>query len=243
MQIVAAFEFEQSIVLSIGPSLKQLQKKLGGQILTINAPDGAPPPLPRIVLKLEDTILKIGLDRFDITTRPPSHVSQDMVKSCKFAGQRASSIISELTPCILYKWAGVITTFEYPEEPLISKSAIEAAKPIFDKLINIARGDRDLSLFQLQFGLKDNDHFKTYTISAFEGREIKLDSPVDKRFVEIDLKEHPIFECGIQIILDVNNKPCVVNKDPLEDINKILSKQIDLYGNFSSDLNLEGILG
>lgn len=243
MQIVSAFEIEQSIVLSIGPSLKQLQKRLGGQLLTINAPDGAPPPLPRIVLKLEDTILKIGLDRFDITTRPPSHVSQDMVKSCKFAGQRASAIISELTPYILYKWSGVITTFEYPEEPLISKSAIEAAKPIFDKLINIDRGDRDLSSFQLQFGLKDNDHFKNYTIGAFEGREIKLDSPLNKGFVEIDFKEHPVFECGIQIILDVNNKPCVANKDPLEDINTIFSKQIDLYSNFSSDLNLEGILG
>jgi len=38
--------------------------------------------------QLEDAILNVALDRFQITTRPPSHIAQDISNSSKFVMQR-----------------------------------------------------------------------------------------------------------------------------------------------------------
>ena len=99
-EIVVSFEIDPSIVLSCGSAIKNAQKKLGGRILSINAPDDAPPSMPRIILRLEDTIMNLGLDRIQITAIPPSHVADEIEKSSKFTLQRITPILSELLPSI-----------------------------------------------------------------------------------------------------------------------------------------------
>jgi hypothetical protein len=211
--------------------------------VSINSPDEAPPPLPRVVLKLEDTILNVALDRFHITTRPPSHIANDMDKAAHFASQRLKSIILDLQPAKLnYKWSGVIAMIEYAEYPLVCKSASEAAIPLFDRLINIDRKERDLSSFQLQFGIRDENYFVNYTISAFETRKIKLTPSAQKQYISIDIKEYPLAECGVRVILDINNKPEPASGDPEKDIQQILKKQSELFANMAKELYLEGIL-
>jgi len=225
-EIVVSFEIDPSIVLSCGSAIKNAQKKLGGRILSINAPDDAPPSMPRIILRLEDTIMNLGLDRIQITAIPPSHVADEIEKSSKFTLQR-------ITP---------ITEIEYHEDPLKSNSAKEAAIPIFDKLINIDRKDKGLSAFQLQYGIKDDQHFVTYTVSAFEGRKIELKAPLQTGLFLIDPSEYPLTECGIRILLDINNKPNKHNENTFQDIAKILLKMKLLATNIPEDLNLQGVL-
>lgn len=242
-EIVCAFEVDPSIVLTCGPYLKGLQQKLGGRLVSINSPDDAPPPLPRVVLRLEDTILNVALDRFHITTRPPSHIVHDMDKAAHFAYQRLISIILDMQPAKLnYKWSGVIAMFEYPEYPLVCRSGAEAAVPLFDRLINIDRKGRELSSFQLKFGMRDKNFFVTYTINAFETRKIKITPPAQKQYISIDVKEYPLSECGLRVILDINNKPEPASGDPEKDIRLILKKQSELFTNMAKDINLEGVL-
>ena len=240
IQIVSVFKIDNSIILSIGPSLKQLKNKLGGQIVPINNPDNSPPPLPRIVLQLKDTLLQIGLDRFDISLKPPLHISEDLSESFKFAKQRAGSIISEFISHVSYKWSGIITTFSFPEQPLVSKSGIETVRPIFDRIININRNNRELVSFQLQFGFKDDDFNINYNISGFEERNISISPPIHG-FLEVELNKFPVNNCGIQVILDINNK-LGDNINPLEDIDRLFDKQSNLFSSISTDLNLKGIL-
>jgi hypothetical protein len=209
----------------------------------INAPDNAPPSLPRVVLKLQDTILNVALDRLHITTQPPSHVAQDMDKAVQFAYQRSNPIISDMQPAKLnYKWSGVVAEVEYPEDPLISKSAPEAATPLFDRLIKIDRKDRELGSFQLQFGIRDDNYYVNYTVTAFEARQIKLSLPSPKQYISIDIKEYPLTECGLKVILDVNNKPGPESRDPGRDLKLIFDKQTKSFANIAKTLNLEGIL-
>jgi len=242
-EIVCSFEVDPSIVLTCGPYLKSLQQKLGGKLLMINSPDDAPPSLPRVVLKLQDTILNVALDRFHITTKPPSHVAQDMGKAVQFAYQRSSPIISDMQPAKLnYKWSGVVAEVEFPEEPLISKSAPEAATPLFDRLIKIDRKDRELGSFQLQFGIRDGNYYVNYTITAFEARQIKLPLSSHNQYISIDIKEYPLSECGLKVLIDVNNKPGPESQDLETDIKLLLNKQSELFANLAKTLNLEGIL-
>ena len=168
-EIVSTFEIDPSIVLTCGPYIKGLEQKLRGKIMTINAPEGAPPPLPRLVLQLEDTILNVALDRFQITTKPPSHIAHDIQKAAQFAYQRSISILLDMKPANLqYQWSGVVAEIDYPEFPLTCKSGSEAATPLFDKLINIDRKDNQLSSFQLKFGFRDENYFVSYILSGFK---------------------------------------------------------------------------
>ena len=67
-EIVVSFEIDPSIVLSCGSAIKNAQKKLGGRILSINAPDDAPPSMPRIILRNVDEITSTTMHH---SFRPP----------------------------------------------------------------------------------------------------------------------------------------------------------------------------
>jgi hypothetical protein len=139
--------------------------------------------MPRVLLKLKDTMLNFGLDRIQLTMIPPSHVSDNIEKTSKYTIQRIDPFLSELLPTIpKYFWSGVITEIEFHEKPIKSNSANEAAVPIFDKLINIDRKEKELSAFQLQYGIKDDQHFVTYTLNAFEDRQIEFKFPSKQGF-------------------------------------------------------------
>lgn len=199
--------------------------------------------MPRIMLRLKDTIFNLGLDRIQFTVVPPSQVTDDAEKSSKFTLQRISPLLTEILPSIpKYYWAGVITEVEYPENPLKSKSANEATIPIFDKLININRQNKDISAFQLQYGVNDDLNFITYTISGFEGRKVELKPPQETGFLLLDPTEYPLTECGLRVLLDVNNRPNKHNENPLGDIESILSRTNSLVANIEKDLNLEGVM-
>ena len=242
-EVVVSFKVEPTIVLTCGTSLKKIQEKLGGKILSINAPEDSPPSLPRVILKLADTILNVALDRFQITTIPPSHIANDIKKSSKFAFQRSVSILSELlTSMPDYLWAGAILDIEFPEDPLRSDSAIEAAIPIFDRLIKIDRKTRELSSFQLQFGFKDDPYFINYTISAFESRKIEFKAPPKSGPVILNPSDFPLSECGIKVLLDINNKPNKPNEKPLEDLEGIFSNKKMSFDSLVEDLKLKGLV-
>jgi hypothetical protein len=242
-EVVLVFEIDDTIVLSLGPSLKSLQRNLGGKLVTINAPEDAPPPLPRIILKLDDSVLKLGIDRISISINPPSHVKSNINKASKFALQRTISIVKDLLASIPpYKWCGIITELEFPSKPDTYKLAIEAITPVADRLINIDRSVKDLASFQLQYGTKEDSFFTNYTISGYESRNIKLISKNKKGFVVVGSDDYKVLECGIRIMLDINNKPGGATEDPIKDIENILNKTNKLSDSLPIDLNLEGIL-
>jgi hypothetical protein len=242
-EVVLVFEIDETVVLSLGPSLKKLQRNLGGRLIPINAPEDAPPSLPRFILKLNDSMLKLAIDRISISIKPPSHVQSNISKSSKFALQRTVSIIRDLLTSIpQYQWCGIVTQLEFPSKSSSYNSAIEAITPVSDKLVNIDRSSMDLASFQLQFGMKENSFFTTYTISGYETRDMKL-IPKDKvGFVTIGPADYIITECGIRIMLDINNKPGGATEDPIKDIENILNKTNELSGSLPTDLNLEGII-
>lgn len=243
IEIVTSFELDESIILTCGSSLKHLQTKLGGKVVSINIPGGAPPSLPRVVLTLEDTILNIGLDRFHITTRPPSHIARDFVSAVQFAKQRTGSISKDLFECMpTYKWSGVIIELEFPEDPLTSKSYSEASIPLFNRLIQIDRRDRELSSFQLNYGIKEECYFITYTIKTYEERNITIDPTSQSKIHILDASKFSLSGCGIQVAVDVNNKPEGTNKNALEDIELIFQKHKEVFDKLSDELNLRGIL-
>lgn len=242
IQVVTEFERDSSILLNCGPLLKEIEKKYKGKIFTVNTPEDAPPSLPRAVLRLEDTILNIGQNRFEITMSPPKHVVSEISESFQFANRRTNNILSHLAAVMPpYQWSGVVTEVEYPEVPIRSKSGIEAATPIFDALVRIDRQGRDLSALELQFGFKEEDYFIIYRIHGFESRQFAVPKGMPGNFV-VDLGNFPLERCGIEIVVDINNKPKQKKSDPIADISALYQQQITAIENLGEKLNIQGII-
>lgn len=242
LQIVTGFQQDNAVLLSCGPALKALEGKLRGQLFTINAPEDAPASLPRAVLKLEDTIFNLALDRLQVTTRPPAHVADDLSHAMQFARQRTLPFIEGFIDVIpAYQWTGIIVEIEFPENPMRSNSAAEAAIPVFDRLVKIDRRSLELSSFQLKFAVKDADYFVGYSIQAYEGRQLNIAVPPGAKVV-VDPKDFPLSEVGVEVVVDINNKSAVSSSDPIGDVNIILDKQINVIRELKSYLNLEGLV-
>ncbi len=241
-QLVTGFRLDPTIVLTCGKALQKLQKTVGGNLLSINVPDGAPPFLPRAALRLQDSILGVALERFEVSAVPPAHVAEDVGAAVQFAVQRGMSVLSLLAADMPpYEWSGIIMVLQYPELPLVSTDARRAAEPFFDRLLTIGRKERELSSFQARFGFREGDFFVTYGVTAYETRHIEIPVKSNQQVI-IDAKEFPLKECGLQVVVDINTKPIGVLRGPLEDQQALLAEAAKKSHHLAQELNLEGML-
>lgn len=243
-QIIIEFELDQQIILSLGPQLKELQKILNGRLTILNTPPFAPPPAPRALIKSADTLLTISLDRFEISTTPLQHIMNNYESCVKFVKSRIESINNILRiEDLKYKSLGAISNIQYPSA-IQDIPAIEIMKPIFDRLLNIQRNERDLASFQLLFGFMENNLCINYNISGYEMRNIQINATPqhDQKFITIDTTNIPLSESGIGVKIDINNTRRKDNKSPFEDANLILNESVNQYHSLAQVLNLEGFL-
>lgn len=135
----------------------------------------------------------------------------------------------------------LIAELEFPKYEHGFKSGLDAIEPIFSKLINIDRKSRKLGSFNLQFGIQEDTHFINYTLTAYESRNFVF-KPEKTGLQAIDLQKFPIKDCGVQITLDINNRPSLKNSDPLADQIILFQKLSATFNNLYKDLNIEGLL-
>ena len=244
IQFVNNFKLEEDLLLSHGPILQKMKNSLNGKLIILNVPKSAPPPAPRALIQLKNCIINVALDKIDITIKPPPHVVHDYRSSGNFAHSIIESIISIFYEAQLqYEWSGIIATIEYPIGPQ-TLTAVKAVTRIYDKLINVPRHNLDLVSFQLQFGFSENNFYKNYSIGGYESRNVDLKdyalSP-ERRTVVINLEEFPIVESGLQISLDINNRP-TPKKTLLEDLSDLFSEHYATFDGLGKKLNLEEFL-
>jgi hypothetical protein len=241
IQIVTSFAEDRRIVLTSGPQLQELQKRLGGKLAMLNVPEQTPPDTPRVMVLTKDAVVGICLNRFDITALPPNDVASNFEASIKFSRLRAEPILNTLLrPSIGYQWAGVVVNLEYPKGGPNSR-AIEAANPVFDKLVTIKRSNRALASFQLQFGFVENGYNKNFIVGGYESRQATIPAPVmGQQRINLNLEHLPTTESGIQITIDVNNRATADRKSVLEDIKAILAVHEEVFKGLPEYLNLKG---
>ncbi len=243
IQIASAFELNKQILLDSGQGILRLQKKLNGKFLQLNVPDFAPPDTPRAIIRGADTLINIAHNRIDIICSPPKHVEAELSSSINFAYQRAIQAIDTLSSeTTKYEWSGMVLAIDYPSSSG-EKNPLLNVTPVFDKIIGVQRAGRPLCSFQLQFGFVENGLNKNYTIAGYQTREVHLPQPppMMKRFI-LDLTDTPVKESGVQLVLDVNNKPTQEKIGPKADLDAIIEALNAMHLNSINDLNLTGIL-
>jgi len=238
-QIVSGFDPEMDIVLTVGASLKKLAKELSGKVIQLSVPSIAPPDAPRAIIQSKDTIIHVGLNRFEVITRPPEHVNSAFNTARDFALSRASNVFERLHEVGgVYQWMGAICNIKYPKS---SKDvpALKHCEGLFDKILRVNRNGRSLSSFQVQFGFSEDELYKSYVITGYENRDIKFSGEIQNSMgIEIDLSQFPITESGIELTLDHNNKNSKQKESPQSDLGKILKAMENSLAHLPVQLNL-----
>jgi hypothetical protein len=236
VDIVVTFEKDEEIVLSAGAALKRICADNQGKIIPVNAPAESPPEIPRALVRLpDDVVLNVGLNRFQVSAKPPSHVENGLEASLRFASNRGVEMLQQLLATTKpYGWAGVVAQVQYPDSRTPIVSATEAVTPLFDRLLRVGRRGRPLASFQVQYGLHDDWLIRTYSLSGYETRRLVVSAAGTPRVSEL-----PIEESGITLTLDVNNRNHVGQTDPAEDIRTLVSAMRDDAGRIPRELGLE----
>lgn len=237
-QIVSGFDAEMDIVLSVGASLKKLAKELNGSVIQLSVPSIAPADAPRAIVQSKDTIIHVGLNRFEVITRPPEHVGGSFHTAKEFALSRATNVLEILHDVGgAYKWIGAICNIKYPKSSK-DVSALKHCEGLFDKILKVDRGSRSLSSFQVQFGFTEDELYKSYVVTGYETRDVKFsDEMKDNIGIEIEVSQFPITEAGIELTIDHNNRNATHKVSPTADLVAILRTMEESLTNLPSQLN------
>lgn len=241
---VIEYDLVENLLLLLGGPLNEYQKKNNAKVQFLNVPQNIPPNAPRIVVSSPNAILNISLVRFEIISKIPNHIIEDISATILFSRNNVDSILSQLwVPELKYKWLGFVATLDFPMSGP-EKTGLQLAKPFFDKLVNIDRNGRELGSFEIRLGFKEPNYFINYKIHFFENRDIKIDASKlsnVQRFFELE-DVSAVTSAGLRIIFDINNKSNDVKKNlssDFEDLFKELEKSLPKV---ITDLNLNDLV-
>ena len=237
------FDTHPDIVLELGSALNALRKEHGARVQFLNVPTAAPPPAPRVVVNTENALIHIGQNRYEAVMRLPQHIQSSLSSTCDFARRVVDDDLYYLFMEDLgYRWLGLVASLQYPTAGPGTR-AVDAIRPVFDRLVHIDRAGMDLASFQLQYGVSQAPFFKNYTIAGYERVNLppKLNANVDIP-LEINVTPDIITESGVGITVDFNNKPAVDMGSIEDDFADLLIEMSHASDALPTLLNLEGLI-
>jgi hypothetical protein len=244
-QVAVAFEIEPELILSLGPSIRALATRTQGRIhdAGVGDPD-FPPDVPRIVIQTKQFLVNISLNRFDIHATPPRHLQENHSAAVQFAQTVAGDVLGELLKVpVSYAWSGIVAHLKYPSEKPLA-SAPMAVAPIFHQLINIPHSGKPLSSFEVRFGYQEDDLFRSIKLGGYATQNIRFKSVAEgeQTAAGFGVEGADIVETGVQVFLDVNNKPSAGKKTPIDDLKRLFEVCEKSILTLPEELNLKELL-
>ncbi|MCW5547690.1 MAG: hypothetical protein KIT44_01880 [Opitutaceae bacterium] len=241
VQFVTAFPAQESLLSRLDTVLNKLSKALNGQRINPKVSShNAPAEIPRSLIIAQNTFVQVALNRIEMRLSPPEHVSGSVDASVKYFGDVLKGLFGEmLTVAPRADWVGAVLTVQYPTRH--AKTAIQAVHPAFKKLLTIPDPGDNLSAFHFMYGVRHGDHFKHITVQGYHTSEFQADIKPGE-VVNIPLEQATIKEVGLQLLLDVNNKPSPTKQGTSEEFMKVLSALQDYARTAPNELGLDIIL-
>jgi hypothetical protein len=222
IRLVVDLHPSSELPLTLESVTSQLATAVDGKRNLSGVPSEAPPEIPRLIVSSKQLQVQIGLSRVESVLFVPDHVAT--TSSSAFAYMR-QMITGPLAPLYVklypYKWAGVV--LELDQAVVGAKSMVDAIRASVSKLTNINHRIEDLAAFNLQYGFKEGDYFKHIKVQGYETRIVKKRIQAGQP-LRIQQSEGTLMEAGIQLLVDVNNKPKQIRYSTLEDINSLVDE-------------------
>jgi hypothetical protein len=240
IQVALVFDLDDKIIFTLGERLKEAQKKYVANLQLLNVPNGAPHEAPRLLFMTQSFNLNISLNRADIFINVPEQIKSNLNACLNYSYNVVNNLYALLfANSVKYNWCGIILNLCFPSEQQPSLKAIEKIAPY---IIKIDSDGREMASFNLQIGFREPPYFKNITINGYEQSQLKIPTPQEQTYQQINFNDAEIVEAGISIILDVNNIP-QINKIAFEgDFADIIKKMESSYTSLLDELNISGMI-
>jgi|GEM_PF-5032378 len=235
IQLAIGIAIDDNIILTLGSTIKELEKSGKFTIQNLSVPINAPPNVPRFVLNSKEYVINISLDRLDFYFSIPDHMAQHPITTIKYISKLIEEINQIFLSSIVYKWCGIVMKVNYPYKDNQDSKLTN----IFDSITSIDRNNDDVVSLTFNFGVKKGWYFKTIGIAEYQSHVLLGEQMKNQ---QIHLDDENLSERGIEITLDYNNKPNVKNNSFIIDIMKLLNLTIPDINNLPKNTNLLEIL-
>lgn len=240
--MVSAFTLDETVLLTTGREIQELNGLLESRLVPLNVPEAAPPELPRLVLQTKSLVLNVCLNRFQFMLTPPDHVAGSYDETLEYVTKQVRPHLAVLFgSSVEYEWSGMVTTTKYPKDLDTTPTAIAAVRPVFEQLIDLDWNSDELASFNLKVGRTSGGYFKTFEISGYAIRHFDVMATPGRRFV-VDHSEGEIAEVGLQMQVDVNNKPTASGGSATEDYDLVAAEHQMAFLGMPESLQLSEII-
>jgi len=243
LEIVSSFDHDEFAAIASGVAARNIASRIGGALEADSILGLAPPEATRLHVRAEEALVAIALNRFTYALAfPPPHSVQYGEALDRAVGE-AEAVLAELYKSgMKYAWTGIVADFYFPSPPSEQNSGIAAVRPIARRVLRLDGFIDSLSAFQCRVGHEIDGKFRTYDVRGYERRELLLAGPSARAQWPVYPKSMPPDEFGVNIVLDVNNKPSSARTNPLEDLYHVAASHRDAHRTLRPDLGLEGVL-
>lgn len=242
VQVVSAFTLDEQVVLNRGGQVAEIARVLGAEATPLNVPDRAPPELPRIIVKLGDALVGVGLNRCELRLSPPDHIRGDFDDAMTYVQERWTPVLKGIATPETFEWSGAVVDLETSVPLEAARTGARAAHPAFANLTTLKWSEDELTTFQLQVGRRVGNFNRNYTVSGFETRQIEVSAPPGSRSLLVNAEVGTLIDLGVKVILDINSRPARVHDDPIDDAQTVFDELRRASNTLADDLNLAGIL-
>jgi hypothetical protein len=229
-------------LLTWGPKIREITQRFSGVLSTLNAPDGAPPDLPRAIVQFPDSLLQIAPARLHLALEPPSHVASSYDEALDFAFNRARPLFDSLMDPESYQWTGIVVVLAYPQNGSNAQTSVDASRPFFERLTTLSWDTELLATFELKAGLKQGSFFRNYVVSGYETRQVVIAPNSPDASIQVDIRDSALIELGVNITIDINNKPADEKLGIIPDLIATFKEHEAAFLTLPNDLNLVGVI-
>lgn len=244
IQVAIVFKRQDDILYLLGQEIVSFQKRFQSQKQLTNLPESSPPEIPRLAILAPNFVVNISLNRIDIIATIPPNVSTDYKMSLNYMYKIVEDVQDILiNGKIEYQWMGIVVNTEFTRKS-ITNNPLVAVEPVYDAILNVNRNKRSLASFNLQFGFSEAPFFINYFVGGYEKANLIFNNPIAPgTVIDISKGKKEIFDTGISINVDVNNRLQATEKNMERDFTSLIRKCEALLETVIIDLGLQSVLG
>jgi hypothetical protein len=222
LEIIMAVAAKTDAPTRLGLFMSEYARRVGGELATNILPENAPVELPRISAISKNFVVNLGLDRLQFAVKPQREIQGSLDKVVESASLQSSALFEQYLSEVgsPYTFCGAIMTLHFSRKGNLPQ--LKIAEQLHDSLLNLERNNNPLASFLLQTGYQTKDHYLNFTLSAYETRTLKIPPNLSPGTYQVDISNTSILESGVQVRVDLNNRPKTNKQQPMLELKSVL---------------------
>lgn len=201
------FDNQPNILLNYGREISQIALDIGAEIVQLPSDAQSLPNAYRLALVTDDIEIKFSHTQVEGTVKEVQEPGRDS-KMTGVKLKKLTQILSDMYFLDTFKqqFVGLFSLTRSPQSLEMSPQALTEA--LFESLTGRVSSRPPVSLgWQMAFQTDDTNHYINYNVKTYQTRQLLLGPNAIGMPVRFDMETAEMVEHGIELVLDINNRP------------------------------------